>query len=158
MLFLHERGKLRSFYAEFKSSYKKDKSGRRAVETVLAKPLAKIEKEWLAWAKELKMPWGQSSAFQGRLGLRVRDTKEGVKVIGFDPGSPAETAGRLQSGDIVLEFDGTEIRSTAALVAAIRSAGAMRTVTVGIRRKGRRRVVRQPLGSPKTPTLPLTDK
>ena len=150
MLYLHQRGKLKAFYAALKSSCKKDPSGKEALETVLCKKLPRIEKEWLKWAEALKMPWGQSEAHQGRLGLRVRDTKNGVKVLGFDPGSAAELADRLKVGDIILEFDGHQIGSSAGLAAAVRSAGAMRTVRVRVRRKGRRTVVLQPLASPST--------
>jgi len=155
MLYLHRQGKLRCFYAALKSLYNQDRTGRKAVETALGEKLPKIEKQWLAWAEKLEMPWGQKRAGQGRLGLRVRDTRDGVKVMGFDPGSAAEVSERLEVGDIILEFDGSQINSTAALVAAVRSAGAMRTVKLGIRRKGRRIIVRQPLSSPDT-AIPLT--
>jgi len=157
MLYLHECGKLKTFYRVLKSSWKKDRTGKTALETALGKKLSRIEKDWLAWAEDLKMPWGLSDAHQGRLGLRVRDTRDGVKVMGFDPGSAAEVADRLKVGDIILEFDGHEINSSAGLVAAIRSAGAMRTVSVSIRRKGRRIVVRQPLASPNA-QYPFTSK
>ena len=65
--------------------------------------------------------------------------------MGFTPGGAAERSGRLKIGDIIEKFNGLAIRNPAEFVAAVRSAGANRTVTIQLLRSGKRTTVRQPL-------------
>jgi len=150
MLYLHRKGKLGQWYRTYKSGYSEDPSARKALVKVLGKPLPQIEREWQDWAAGLELPWGQVRSAQGRLGLQMRDTREGVKVIGFDENSPAQQAERLQIGDVILKFNGHETKSTADVIGAIRNAGALQTVTIEVRRKGRVVTIHQPLGSAKS--------
>jgi len=156
MLYLHQKGKLRDWYASYKKSFTKDPSGRFALEKVLRRKAYRIEDDWKAWAAGLALPWGEQRSSQGRLGLEVRDTKAGPKVVSLVSGSAAELAGQIKVGDIVMSFNGHRTRNAVELVAAIRAAGAMQTVVVEVRRKGRILAVHQPLGQPQAqfPTVP----
>jgi len=150
MLYLYSKGKLASWYAAYKKGYTEDQTGKRTLEKALGKKLFLVEKDWQQWIRGLQLPWGQRRADRGRLGIHMRDTARGVKIVGFDPGSAAEMAGRLRVGDTVIRFDGRDIRNSAELIGAIRAARALRTVTMVVRRAGRTIEILQPLGQPNT--------
>jgi hypothetical protein len=154
MLYLQEQGKLASWYAAYKKGYAKDKSGRSALTETLGRPLFRLDDEWREWVANLALPWGQVNADHGRLGLQLRDTRDGVKIVGFDPASPAEKAGRLKKGDVVVKFGDVDIQSSAGLVGAIRASQPMSTVKVAVRRRGRTLEVLQPIGQPHSAGIP----
>ena len=151
LLYLQDQGLLKRWYDTYKAGHARDATGRKALEGVLGHPLAEIEQAWTAWVSELRLPWGELRAGEGRLGLQVRADSRGVNVVGYAPGSAAERAGRILTGDVIQEFDGRPITNPAEYVAAVRAAGAMQTVTVKLIRDGRQLTVRQPLGSPAGP-------
>ena len=100
------------------------------------------------WVQGLRLPWGELNASQGRLGAAVRQiTGRGVKIVGLLPDSPAESAGLLKVGDYIVKFDGKDIRNPAEYVAAVRAAGAMRTITIEVLRNGRRKTIAQTLSA-----------
>lgn len=148
MLYLHQKGKLAQWYAAYKAGFADDPTGKSALEEVLAKRLFQVDKDWRQWASKLRLPLGQRRAGEARLGLQVRNTRNGVKVVGFNKGSAAQRAGRLEVGDFILKFNGLATRNSGEVVAAIQSAGAMQTATIELRRKGRVMTIRQPLGRP----------
>jgi len=161
MFYLYREGLLDRWYAAYKRTFRKGPTGKAALEEVFKRRLFRIERDWLLWVKDLKMPWGRRRSGQGRLGLQMKDTNNGVKVVGILAHSPAATARRIMVGDFILEFNGHKTRNSAEAVGAIRAAGAMRTVAVKLRRRGRVLTVYQPLGSPgDTQALPgkLTTK
>ena len=73
------------------------------------------------------------------------DRPKGALVAGVSPGSPAAEAG-LQTGDIILEFDGKPIRRHDDLPWLASIAGVGRTVDLNIMREKRRRSMRLTLG------------
>ncbi len=148
LLYLHRQGRLSKWYETYKAGFRNDSTGKDALEKILGKRLERIEEEWKDWVKRLRLPWGERRAGRARLGLKLQDTKNGVKVAGFVEGSAAERAGRIRKGDILLKLNGYKIANTAHAIGAIHSAGAMQTVTIELKRHGRRLTVRQPLGAP----------
>jgi hypothetical protein len=148
LLYLHRQGRLSEWYETYKAGFRNDSTGKDALEKVLGKRLERIEEEWEDWVKKLQLPWGERQAGRARLGLRLQDTRNGVKVAGFVEGGAAERAGRIQKGDILLRVNGYKLANTAHAIGAIHSAGAMQTVTIELKRHGRRMTVHQPLGAP----------
>jgi hypothetical protein len=53
-LYLQEKGKLRSFYGEFRRSYKDDPTGAATTEKVMGQKLADFEREWKKWVAALE--------------------------------------------------------------------------------------------------------
>ncbi|MCD6364302.1 MAG: PDZ domain-containing protein [Planctomycetes bacterium] len=151
MLYLQRRGKLRKWYELYKASYSEDRTGGTSLEKVLKAPLGRIEEDWRKWIEQLRLPWGELRSLESRLGLEFRDTAHGVKVVRLVPGGAAEKAGRIRPGDRITKFGDKPIHNSAELAAAIRSAGANRTVTVELIRQGRKIIVRQPLAAAKNP-------
>ena len=72
--------------------------------------------------------------------------KRGVLVSDVAPRSPADEAGILR-GDVVLEFDGKEVHSTARLRNLVAMRGSKATVKVEVLRKGRARTIEVRLGA-----------
>jgi serine protease Do/serine protease DegQ len=94
---------------------------------------------------------------RGWLGVMIQDLTEdlakgfgvaeraGVLVGGVMPGGPAETAG-LRVGDIVVEFDGAQIRETPDLQRRVASVSPGRPLDVVVVREGQRVPVRVTVG------------
>ncbi len=146
MLYLYQQNKLSRWYETYKSLYRVDTSGRQALEKVLSVRLRRLEEDWQSWVRTLRLPWGELGSPQGRLGVKVRNDRRGARVVGLVEGQAAEAAELIRAGDIIEEFNGRSIRNTASLMAAIRTAGAGRTVTIKLIRSGRHLTIRQTLG------------
>ncbi len=149
MYYLHKKGRLKKFYKLLKKNYAKDPTARGAFEAALGNRLWNIEPAWTRWVKTLKLPRRERTADQGRLGVSVRDTTKGCEVVGLVKGGAARRTGRIRVGDVIEKFNGKTIANTATLFAAVRQAGALRTVTMVLKRAGRSITIRQPLGAPK---------
>jgi serine protease Do len=93
------------------------------------------------------------------LGVGTRDIKaermaelklseqRGVEIMEVDGDAPAGKAG-LQSGDVILEFNGARVESVASLKRMLSETPPGRTATLGISRNGQRQNVQVELGSP----------
>jgi len=147
MLYLWDRDRLKLWYRRYTDTYADDPTGRKALEAALGQRIYQIEDALKEWVMGLKLPLGELRNGQARLGLEVVDDERGVKVVGLVDGSAAKQAGRVHIGDIVTSFNGQKIKNPAVLVAAVRSAGALQTVTVELIRHGRPMTVQQPLGT-----------
>ncbi len=89
---------------------------------------------------------------RGRLGVRIQDVNtdlarsfglerpEGALIAAVEPRSPAAQAG-LQTGDVILGFDGKPIKSATDLPAIVASTAPGRTVTIDLWRESARRSV-----------------
>ena len=148
MYYLHERGRLDDWYRRYKNTFSKDPTGLKAFEAALTSRIFLIEPAWKKWVLSLRTPSSEYRTGQGRLGLEVRKSTQGVKVVGTVPGSAARTAGRIRVGDVIKTFNNTPIAGPAQLGAAVRAAGALKTVHVQLLRHGRQMTVLQPLGAP----------
>ena len=84
-----------------------------------------------------------------RLGVQIRDlgkedlakfklsSQNGVAIEEVTPDSAAEKAG-VKAGDVVVQFDGENVRSAAQLTRLVRETVAGRTVKMGVMRDGKR--------------------
>jgi hypothetical protein len=146
-LYLHRKGKLRDVYDAYKSSYRRDPTGRRALAETLGDRLAAIEKDWLAWAGELEPPWRPAEAGEAWLGIRMKPHKQGVRVDGLLRRSPARRAKVLKVGDVILSIAGLPTADAAALTEAVTACQPGQVVTIEVLRDGKVRHVRQLLGA-----------
>jgi len=146
--YLHHRGRLGQWYRRYKATYTADPSGEKAFGAILGNRTETLEKQWHAWVTSLKYTGNPQRTGQGRLGVKIANDSRGVKITGLLDGGAAKRAGRLRIGDIVQKFNGHPTPKVADLSAAIRAAGAMRTVPVEILRHGRKQTLYQSLGAP----------
>lgn len=56
MSYLHAKGKLKEWYDAYVAGFAQDATGAAAFEKTFGKPLAEIEKDWVAWVKEQTLP------------------------------------------------------------------------------------------------------
>jgi S1-C subfamily serine protease len=88
---------------------------------------------------------GEGGAFLG-VGLdEVEGDARGAKVRTVEPESPAEKAG-LQDGDVIVRFDGAEVRSARQLVRLVGETPAGRSVPLEVKRAGATRKLTATLG------------
>lgn len=146
MYYLYERGRLDDFYSRYKDTFTHDPHGIAAFEAAAGNKLFIIERDWQKWVLDKTVPSSEHRTRQDRLGLEIQRVAQGAKIVGFQDGSAAKTAGRLKVGDIIEQFNGRAIRNEADLIVAIRSAGAMQTVKIQLRRNSRPMTIMQPLG------------
>lgn len=73
-------------------------------------------------------------------------TEKGVRLTGVREGSPAEQGG-MRSGDVIVEFDGTEIGDLYAYTYALRDHAPGDEVVVVVMREGERMSLTVTLGS-----------
>lgn len=73
-----------------------------------------------------------------RLGIRAQDTEDGkgAKVLNVDDESPAEKAG-IREDDVIVEFEGKDIRNADDLVEAARRVKDQSSINVRVQRDGR---------------------
>jgi len=149
MLYLQQRGMLKKWYDAYTDGFSDNPSGKAALEKVLGKRLFEVEDDWKSWVLALRLPWNEGRSDQARLGVEVQADEQGVKVVGLIRGSAGEKAGLIKAGDIIKTFNGQAISNPAEFVAAVRSTGALRTVSVELLRNEQKVVVLQPMGSAK---------
>jgi hypothetical protein len=53
-MYLQKLGVLKRFYREFRDGFKEDRTGAKTLVKVTGKPLADLEREWVAWVKTLR--------------------------------------------------------------------------------------------------------
>jgi hypothetical protein len=146
MLYLHTRGRLRAFYDAYKAAYARDRSGRRALEQTLGQPLGQIQKDWRAWVLSQTVSRPSPAEQRPCLGVRMKQTREGVKVTALEAGSAAERAGLLRAGDLITSVSGHPIRVPAELIAAVRTCRPGQIIALKVRRDGRTLTIKHVLG------------
>lgn len=77
-----------------------------------------------------------------RLGIQAQDTEDGkgAKVLKVDNDSPADKAG-IKEGDVIVEFEGKDVKDADDLAAAARSVKDQSSMTVKLQRDGRTQTV-----------------
>jgi PDZ domain len=147
VFYLHNMGKLKTFYEAYKADYAKDPSGAAAMVAVLGKPLPEIEADWQAWVLAQKPPWTPANPPHTNLGVRMEAAENGVRITGFVRGSAAERGGVLKEGDIVLSVAGQATPAATDLTAAVQACKPGEIVDVEVIRDGKMATVRQMLGA-----------
>jgi len=147
MLYLHEKGKVETFYETYKAGYAADPTGRKALEMTLGQPLEEIEKAWRAWLLAQEPPWTPAHPTVAHLGIRMRSASEGIVVDAFLPGSAAQRAGVLKISDIIVSVAGRPTPTPRDLAPAVQSCKPGQTIDIEIIRRGERMVVQHVLGA-----------
>ncbi len=146
MLYLHRLGKLQQFYEAYKAGYSADRTGSKALERTLGKPLKQIEAEWRKWVLSQKPPWRPGYEQRAHLGVRMQKAAEGVNITGFVRNSTAQRAGLLKVGDVIISLAGQSVHSAGDLTAAVQSCKPGHIVDLGVIRDGRTVLIKHVLG------------
>jgi hypothetical protein len=147
MFYLHHRGRLDDWYKQYKATFVDDPDGVKALEFALGNRLSVVEPDWIKWVQSLDMPASENRSQQARLGLQVQADPRGVVVVGMLPGSPAQTAGRIRTGDVIRKLNDRPVTNLAEMAGALRAAGANQTIRIDLLRNGQPTTVIQPLGA-----------
>lgn len=132
MLYLFERGVLKDFYRTYKATYAEDRTGKKALEQTVHKPLSLIEREWREWLGGLEMPWRPGRPGKTHLGIRMEHDRQGVRVTGFVKQSAAERAKLLQVGDVVISLAGQPTPTPADLTRAVQAHRPGQTIDIEV--------------------------
>ncbi len=146
MLYLHRLEKLQQFYKACKAGYASDQTGVKALEEVLGKPLKNIESDWKKWVLAEEPPWRPANEPSAHLGVRMKQTPAGVKIIGFIRNSAAQQTGLLKVGDIIISFAGQPVQTPTALTAAVQSCRPGHIVEIEVVRDGKTTIIKHLLG------------
>jgi PDZ domain/Protein of unknown function (DUF1570) len=115
LLYLYEKGKLRTFYDAFKAGYEHDKTGAKALEEVTEMPLALLEREWKAWMLQRTPPVLATGANGPVLGVRFGSGNDGLKIDQVFAAGPAAKAG-MKVGDVIVGIEDVDTRDQQSFV------------------------------------------
>ncbi len=133
MAYLYDQGQLRPFYDAYKAGYAKDPTGRAALEAVLKKPIADVQKDWEAWLTRQPLPplfTGDKGAF---IGARFDQGNDGLVAAQLVPGGPAVKAG-VHPGDVLIGLNDVEVRDRQSFIPLLATHKPGETITVNLRR------------------------
>lgn len=131
-LWLHERGELRAWMAEYERDFAEAPTGREALERILREDAATLHRAWRDWlvAKELVPERFVDGA--PSLGVDLDDAgDEGPRVVGVFARRSGEA---LRLRDLVLAIDGAPVRTVAEAIEALSDRPGGGSVEVDVRR------------------------
>lgn len=115
-LYLYAEGKLKEWYATYTRDYRKDPTGVKAIEAVMGKPIAEVDKDYRAWVRTLPMVAEQIKQGNAGLGAEVdAGSGDGPVIAEVDRNGPARKAG-LRRGDVITAIDDKPTRDLNELV------------------------------------------
>ena len=158
MMYLHESGLLKKWYDAYTEGFEKDKTGAKALEKVLEKPLDEIERDFLAWVERQKDLPTTLMPDQPYVGVRVASQIDGLMVAEVVPGSGAAKAG-IKPGDVFVHVDGERIVDQGELILLVSSHKVGDKLIVQYRREGNyydAAVVLQAVPAPPTRPAPAS--
>ncbi|MFZ4573058.1 MAG: TPR end-of-group domain-containing protein [Phycisphaerales bacterium] len=132
-LFLHQRGKLRDWYAHYTSNFDADPSGLASLTSVLGMTATEFDGEFRAWVKALPQVPEEIRAGMASLGVEV-DAGEGEGVVVTRLAKPKLVEGTLRLNDIITAIDEKPVRDTAELVRVLSAYSPGAEVQVSYRR------------------------
>ena len=153
MMYLHEKGMLRKWYDAYTASYAKDRTGIKAIEKVFAKPLARIEADWLAWVPTVKSVPRRLVARQPYIGVQLARQFDGLRIIRVVRGSAADKAG-LEAQDVLIKLDGRRMVEVAELLRTVSAHKVGDKVKIQFRRGTKYMTVTATLGAVPTRLIP----
>jgi hypothetical protein len=111
MMFLLDRGKLRSWYESYCTHYREDSTGQRAFEEVFAATLDSIEKDYRKYVRSLTEIAENVATGGASMGVEVTVGQGEGPVI-------SQTYGHelFRTGDILITMNGRPVRETPELV------------------------------------------
>ncbi len=135
MFYLHEQGKLSSWYQHYVTGYNSDTNGVAAWETTFGKKLPEIESDWVAWMKTLTTVPLQLKEGDPNLGLALQPSAEGLLITRLLPNSAADKSG-LKAKDLITRVAGTRVVSSIDLLDVLAKHKVGDKVAVEYRRAG----------------------
>lgn len=134
-LYLSRRDKLRDWYrvytTDHERGYDADASGVRAVEAVLEKPIAQVNRDFRAWVKEQPAVPEEIQRGMASLGVEVEaGSGDGPVIVA----TGRVAADGLRKGDILTAIDGKPVRDLAELVRILSGYRPGERVEVSVRR------------------------
>jgi len=136
--YLHATGKLQDFYRDYTGS--EDNTGIESIEAMYDKPLEEIEKDWVGWIQEIKMPAMAGRIGDASMGIWFDQIADGVGIKHFLPESGAEAVG-MEVGDVIVRVGNRRIIDVEDLQLAIGGREIGDEVEVEFRRGGEYRKV-----------------
>jgi C-terminal processing protease CtpA/Prc len=135
--YLAQQGQLESWYRAYVERFDEDRSGAKAFEIALSKPLEEIERDWRRWVAQQPQIDLQIRPDDAALGIRSGEnlTNDGVLITDIVPGSAAARS-RLRQGDVIVSVDGRSTRSLMDLRKIIASHSVGDEVQIRARRAG----------------------
>jgi len=116
MFYLWKHNLLDKFYKLYvEEEYKKDKTGRSALEKVLGKKLEEFQKEWEEWVKGQKVEIKRVAKGGPFMGIGLAAAAGGIQVLRVVPGGPADKAG-IKEGDLIISIDGEPVKTRDRLI------------------------------------------
>lgn len=109
MMYLYEKGLLKTWYDAYVADFESDKTGVKAMEKVFSgKKLAAIEADWKKWIDGLKALPTSIAANHAYMGVKTAGDIDGLRVISTVPGSGADKAG-LKAGDVITHVNSERV-------------------------------------------------
>jgi len=116
MFYLWKHNLLDKFYKLYvEEEYKKDRTGRSALEKVLGKKLEEFQKEWEEWVKAQKVEIKRVAKGGPFMGIGLTAAAGGIQVLRVAPGGPADKAG-VKEGDLIISIDGEPVKTRDRLI------------------------------------------
>ena len=143
--FLQEKKLLRKWYARYRENYDDDKSGLKTLEEIYGKSVEEFEKEWLEFLKPLEYKRRRARPDAPYMGVRLEDTKKGLKIAEVVEDSPAEKAG-MRAGDIIMKVDGNKVVTLSDLRSIMEKKKVGEEISVIVERNGEEKELNLKLG------------
>jgi hypothetical protein len=134
MLYLRDRGWLRTFYDAYKQTYDADRTGRAAREKASGMELPAFESAWIKWLLD-RPPAPLAGGAALFLGAQVAPAAGGMAVVILAPNGPAAVAG-IEPRDLILSVNGKPVKDYASLRPAIGAYAPGKELTLRVRRGG----------------------
>lgn len=135
--FIAAEAGLARFWRLYLDTFAESPDGSLALREAFGEEIDAIDRRWRRWVVERGPIDDAVRPGDASLGIEGEDRPDGVLVRGVLPGSAASAAG-VRRGDLLVEIDGEEIRSTRELLLAIAGREVGERVRVAVRRGGDR--------------------
>lgn len=112
-MYLHERGVLDDWYADYTARYAEDPTGLASVERVLGAPAKQAERAYRAWLRALPSVAEQARPAKATLGVQLGPGPgDGVEVVAIvNPPRVEDRTQRLRRRDVITAIDDQEVRT-----------------------------------------------
>lgn len=109
MLYLFDKGLLRKFYENYKTTWSDDPSGKTALEQTTGMLLPQLQKAWADWVIARPVSADLTRTNGPMIGVRLAEEVDGLRVTEVMAGSPASRAD-LRINDLIVSIDEKEAR------------------------------------------------
>ncbi len=137
-LYLHERGELGAFYADYIDRYDEDRSGVASIERVLDADIEQIDRDFKSWLRSLpdvaEVRDGRIRGLQASIGVEVDPGEGEGPVVGRSVSRQARDAG-LRPRDVIVSIDGSPTRDLSEFVRRLGDYHPGQRITLGVRRR-----------------------